>query len=172
MYLVAFRPFVSKTDNNFEIFNECTLMLITYCFMFFLQSLKANEKIGSVFIWVYICNISINGLRLAYNFFFVTLYECFKSLRELWRIKKYERNKEYFFAQNLEQAKSSPEDYLAQARLQESQKIAKDLQFKKLKKSQQESYEKEYQWFKENELDIQYLNGLYPDYIDKKNGEN
>ena len=78
MYLAANMPFVSKTDNRFEIMNECTLMLITYCFMFFLQSLEANATIGSVFIWIYIINISLNGLRLGYNFCVDTVYSSYK----------------------------------------------------------------------------------------------
>jgi hypothetical protein len=73
-------PFEDKVDNYFEIFGECMVMNITYTYMFFKQSFKANMTMGKVFMFLYVSTFSTNLSRILFNLVFNILKPYLKSI--------------------------------------------------------------------------------------------
>lgn len=100
-YVASSRPFIDPRQNQIELMNEATIMILTYIYMFFSQSYEANLTMGTLFIAVFMSNIVINILFVFSDIIFNSIPKLKKWIvpmydkySHFYKIKKWVRNKE------------------------------------------------------------------------------
>ena len=75
-YFAVFKPYIKKEQNEWEIFNEVCVMMITYILMF-LSNFDASGQQRYMVGWMYIAvssfNLACNAYKIAYQVFLVTI---------------------------------------------------------------------------------------------------
>ena len=90
--------------------------------MAFNQSLSANKVFGTIYIWIYIINIIINLGIIVYGAI-KAIPGAYKTLKDFWNDKKYEKHKQRWFNDKKRVAENNPEDNFKQFIYQEAKKI-------------------------------------------------
>ena len=62
IFVIQVKPYEKIELNRLVVVNESTMQLLTYLYMFFLQSFEQNRTVGSFF-------IAIFYISIIYNFF-------------------------------------------------------------------------------------------------------
>jgi len=73
IYFAHVRPFIEKTFNNWELYNESSLMMTTYSLMWISDpdgEMDPHERYIFGWFYIFVCssNLVVNGLKVAYKF--------------------------------------------------------------------------------------------------------
>ena len=88
IYFAHVRPFIEKQYNDWEIYNECSLMMTNYALLWISDpddEMNPDDryKFGWFYIGVCSSNLIINGLKVGIKFFVETLPSSYRAIKNL-----------------------------------------------------------------------------------------
>lgn len=72
-YILYIKPFKERSKNLLNAFNEWMIIILSYFYMFFLQSSEKDEFFGKLYVKSFLLCMGINAINVVYTIMVPTL---------------------------------------------------------------------------------------------------
>lgn len=110
MYFAQVRPFSEDINNNWEIFNEVSVMMVSYVLMWLTDDEMLpddRDKIGWLYISICSFNLLVNGLKVAKKLTMETIPEIYGKYKIIMNKREFESKFQKWIEKKIKFAESN-----------------------------------------------------------------